>query len=80
MSLCPPCSAASNRWLYARMPTGPVSIAFGSGAAYDATPRGVEERRQARGRAWWALVREQRAGIARDCAAGFHVEDVTSNA
>lgn len=79
MSLCPPCSAASNRWLDARMPQA-FGIAYGSGAAYDATPRGVEERRQARARSWYALVREQRAGIARDCAAGFHVQDVTSNA
>ncbi len=80
MQLCPPCQAASNRWLDAKMPPAPLSIAYGSGAAYDVTPRGITERRKARADDWYALVRRQRAGIRDACARGFHEQDITSNA
>lgn len=78
MLMCEPCRRQSDAWLVAKVPTG-LSFTFGSGAAYDATPRGVEERRQARARAWYAIVREHVEGIRLNCAAGFHAQDVTSN-
>ncbi len=69
---CEPCVAARMRWLDAPMPTGPLSIAYGSGAAYDSTATAVAERRRARADAWYRLVREQMAGILANCRAGRH--------
>lgn len=74
MSLCPPCSAASQRWLDYRLP--PVlSITYGSGAARDATPAGIREREESRFRQWRDTIRWQQQHIADLCAAGKHALD-----
>jgi hypothetical protein len=70
--LCPPWVAGRTAWLDAR-PTRSLSFTYGSGAAYDSSPAGVRDSRRARADAWYALVREQRAGIAAACRAAGHV-------
>ena len=72
--LCSPCSTESARWL----DTSPMtllprlSIAYGSGAAYDASAAGIAERRRTWHDEWAATVRRQRAMIAAGCRAGNH--------
>lgn len=72
--LCGPCSVESGRWLdttpSALLPR--LSLAYGSGAAYDASPAGIRDRRSARHAEWAATVRRQRAFIAAGCRAGQH--------
>lgn len=72
--LCGPCSAESGRWLDTSPATllPRLSLAYGSGAAYDASPAGVRERRSARYADWAATVRRQREFIAAECRAGRH--------
>lgn len=74
MALCPPCAQESARWL----DTSPSTLlprfgfAHGSGAAYDASPAGMRDRRAARHEEWRTTVRDQRKRIAQQCAAGQH--------
>lgn len=72
--LCPPCVERRTAWLDANpLVTLPrFGFTFGSGAAYDTSPAGVRDNRAARARAWYALVREQRAAIAAACRAAGH--------
>lgn len=72
--LCGPCAAESSRWLDTRPSTllPRLSLAYGSGAAYDASPAGMAENRRARHAEWAALVRRQRALVAAGCRAGQH--------
>lgn len=72
--LCRPCSAESARWLDTRPSTllPRLSLAYGSGAAYDASLAGIAERRRARHDEWAALVRVQRQLVAVGCRAGKH--------
>lgn len=74
MALCPPCARESARWL----DTSPSTLlpclgfAYGSGAAYDASPAGMQDRRAARHEEWRLTVQRQRALVAEGCRAGHH--------
>jgi hypothetical protein len=72
--LCGPCSAESARWLDTSPATllPRLSLAYGSGAVYDASPAGLRERRAARHAEWVATVRRQRQLVADGCRAGRH--------
>lgn len=70
--MCAPCSALWHKWLDATPPRR-LAVAYGSGAPYDASVRGVAERRRASGDEWWALVRAQTRGISQACREGRHV-------
>jgi hypothetical protein len=71
MRLCIPCAHAWGRWLDYRLP--PVlSITYGSGAAYDATPRGIRDREKARFREWRDTIRWHQDHIRELCEQGKH--------
>ena len=74
MALCPPCALQSARWLDTSPSTllPRLGFAYGSGAAYDASPAGMRDRRAARHEEWAATVRRQRALVAEGCRAGRH--------
>lgn len=70
--LCGPCRAARQRWLDYRPPL-PLSITYGSGAAYDASPRGINDARRARFEHWRETIRWHQQQIDALCALGNHV-------
>lgn len=69
--LCAPCRAEADAWWDYRPPTR-LSITYGSGAAYDASPRGVADARRARFEHWRETILWHRQHIADLCAAGKH--------
>jgi hypothetical protein len=78
-TLCGACRPAWLAWLDYRLP--PVlSISYGSGAAYDATPQGIRDRQASRFREWRDTIRWQQAHIEALCAAGNHGPTGTSSA
>jgi hypothetical protein len=79
--LCTPCMAEMGRWLDTSPSTliPRLGFAYGSGAAYDASPSGVTERRRARHAEWAATVRHQRALVAAGCRTGQHAPELYSN-
>lgn len=73
MPMCPPCSAAYDRWLdYRPPPPQPLLINPGVNRARD-----VVEARSARANDTYALIRRQLAGIRDNCAAGRHAPERT---
>jgi len=65
--MCPPCSAAYDRWLDYRSTPAPVLVQIGS-----PTVANVASARAARAADHYALVRRQLAGIRDNCKAGQH--------
>lgn len=72
--LCTPCLAEMGRWLDTAPSTliPRLGFAHGSGAAYDASPAGLADRRRARHEEWRRTVRHGREMVARSCRAGHH--------
>lgn len=60
------------RWLDYRLPPR-LSIAYGSGAAYDSSPAGIRDARRARLAEWRDTVRFHRDLIDRSCTEAGHV-------
>lgn len=81
MTLCATCQAESDRWLESSpsevLPL--LSIAYGSGAAYDTTGAGIRQRRSARWQQWRDLVVFQRNLIREGCASGHHAQPERTN-
>ena len=76
MTVCEPCRVEIDRW-YETKPSQIFpsrGFTFGSGAAYDATARGVIEAGRARVEKWRVLVKDQTSGIRENCLAGRHVK------
>lgn len=75
--VCGPCLARQDAWRFSR----PQDLSPGLGwimqasAAYDLTPRGVDDRRHARAERWRQLMLDQVAGIAVDCQRWGHREE-----
>jgi hypothetical protein len=74
--LCGPCLAEMGRWLDTSPSTliPRLGFAHGSGAAYDASPAGIRDRRAARYEEWRRTVQHGRAMVAVACRAGHHAE------
>lgn len=74
--LCDLCSREMDRWLDTRPSTlfPRLSVAYGSGAAYDASMTGVRDNQAARHAQWVTTVRQQRTLIMVGCRAGRHAQ------
>lgn len=74
MTLCPPCTRLDAGWRDAPMSVVDAGIYFLDNGSHN-TLRSALERRQYRVDRYYALVRQQRAGIAETCAR-LHSEPV----
>lgn len=73
--ICDACNAAITKWIDSKpqdvLPR--LGFVFGSGAAYDTTPRGVADALHTRYETWRTLVRDNKTAIKNNCRQGNHV-------
>lgn len=74
-AICPACQGQRMAWLDSKpsqvLPA--FGIAHGSGAGYDVSLAGLQDRSRSRHQQWAALVREQMAAIGDHCRQAGHV-------